>query len=184
MLAEFDRPALSWLKSWLDQHDVFSFSREPLAKGIAFGLFCSLIPGPLQIIAAAALCVLFRGNALAAASATLLSNPLTIVPLYVLAFKIGALILPGAHVLPPWRGETGDSGFFTALIDWVQAMGWPLVVGLPTLALFIASWGYAMTQILWIRPILKRAKRMRMRRRMGAAQRTRSARNTNNKKSL
>ncbi len=160
MLAEFNRPALAWLKGWLDKHDVFCFSREPLAKGIAFGLFCALIPGPLQIIAAAILCVYFRGNVLAAAAGTLLSNPLTIVPLYVVAFKIGAFLLPGAHVLPPWRGESGSDGFFTALIDWIQAMGWPLVVGLPTLALIIASTGYAITQIIWLTPVMRRAKRM------------------------
>jgi uncharacterized protein len=160
MLAEFDRPALAWLKSWLDQHDVFSFTREPLAKGIAFGLFCSLIPGPLQIIAAAILCVYFRGNVLAAATGTLLSNPLTIVPLYVVAFKIGAFLLPGSHVLPPWRGENGSDAFFTALINWIQAMGWPLVVGLPTLAFAIAITGYALTQIAWLTPVIRRAKRM------------------------
>jgi uncharacterized protein len=160
MLAQFDRPALAWLKRWLDQHDVFSFSRGPLAKGVAFGLFCALIPGPLQIAAAAALCVFFRGNVVAAAVGTLLSNPLTIVPLYIAAFNIGAFVLPGAHTLPPWRGDNGTDGFFVAMIDWIQAMGWPLVVGLPVLALFMAFAGYLLIQIAWLIPVMRRARRM------------------------
>jgi uncharacterized protein len=161
VLAEFERPGLAWLKPWLDRHDTFSFTRNPFARGVAFGLFCGLIPGPLQIIAAAALCVLFRGNVIASVVATFYTNPLTIIPLYVAAFHIGDAVLPGVYDLPKWSGGAGGNGFFTALSEWIHAMGWPLVVGLPALAIAIAGVGYALTQIVWLLPVLRRAKRMR-----------------------
>jgi uncharacterized protein len=160
VLAEFERPGLSWLKPWLDQHDVFSFTRNPFAKGVAFGLFCGLIPGPLQIVATTVLCAIFRGNVIAGVVASFYTNPLTIIPLYVVAFHIGDAVLPGVHDLPAWSGGAGGNGFFTALVEWIKAMGWPLVVGLPTLALFVSVNGYAITQIIWLTPVMRRAKRM------------------------
>ncbi|TAG76636.1 MAG: DUF2062 domain-containing protein [Burkholderiales bacterium] len=162
VLAEFERPGLVWAKPWLDSHDVFSFTRNPLAKGIAIGLFCGLIPGPLQILGSILLCVLMRGNIIAAAVATFYTNPFTIVPLYALAYNIGSFIVPGHHALPPWNDQVG---VFSALVEWIRAMGWPLIVGLPTMALLFASWGYAITQILWLRPVIARARRMRSRKR-------------------
>ena len=37
------------IRPWVDQHDILSFSRNPLAKGLAFGLLCGLLPlGPIQ----------------------------------------------------------------------------------------------------------------------------------------
>jgi uncharacterized protein len=161
VLAEFERPGLVWAKPWLDRHDVFSFNRNPLAMGIAIGLFCGLIPGPLQILGSILLCSWMRGNIIAAAVATFYTNPLTIVPLYALAFEIGSFIIPGSQGLPPWNK---DVSAFSALVEWVRAMGWPLVVGLPTMGLLFASWGYALTQILWLRPVIARARRMRARR--------------------
>jgi uncharacterized protein len=161
VLSEFDRPGLAWMKSWLDGHDVFSFTRHPLSKGIAFGLFCGLIPGPLQVLGASLLCILFRGNIIAGVAATFLTNPLTIIPLYVVAFHLGDAVLPGVHTIPPWSGGQGGVGFFAAVMTWVKAMGWPLVVGLPLLALMIACTGYVLTQFLWLRPVMKRIRRMR-----------------------
>ena len=161
VLSEFDRPGLAWMKTWLDGHDVFSFTRHPMAKGVAFGLFCGLIPGPLQVLGASVLCILVRGNIIAGVVATFLTNPLTIIPLYVVAFHLGDAVLPGVHNIPPWSGGNGGVSFFEALMTWVKAMGWPLIVGLPVLALMLACTGYVLTQFLWLRPVMKRAKRMR-----------------------
>ena len=161
VLSEFDRPGLAWMKTWLDGHDVFSFTRHPLAKGVAFGLFCGLIPGPLQVLGASVLCILFRGNIIAGVVATFLTNPVTIIPLYVVAFHLGDAVLPGTHSIPPWSGGNGGASFFEALLTWVKAMGWPLIVGLPLLALMLACTGYVLTQFLWLRPVMKRAKRRR-----------------------
>jgi uncharacterized protein len=144
VLKMMNSPLLIKIKPWADKHDIFSFVREPLARGLAFGLFCSLIPGPLQMLGALAACVFWRGNIVAGFCATLVSNPLTILPLYIAAFKIGAFILPGQVTLPPVSSIANAS------------FGWPLVVGLPVLGLLLAGFGYAIVQIAWLWPVYMR----------------------------
>jgi uncharacterized protein len=165
VLAMMNGPLLIKIKPWADKHDIFSFAREPLARGLAFGLFCSLIPGPLQMIGALAACVLWRGNIVAAFAATLVSNPFTIVPLYIAAFNIGAFILPGKVVLPPVSqiatANFGSADWYIAMSTWLQSLGWPLVVGLPILGLVLAGLGYVMVQVGCLWPVYKRQRSMK-----------------------
>lgn len=151
------------LRPWLDQHDVFSFNREPLARGVAIGMFCGLIPGPLQILGSIGMCVWLRGNVIAAVLTTAYTNPLTIVPLYWLAFKIGAFLMPGHQVLPPFVAPQGSMfDWMQGLGAWVTALGWPLLIGLPVLAVMLALNAYALIQIFFLTPVIRRARRMRL----------------------
>lgn len=155
---------LSGLRPWLDRHDVFSFTREPLARGVAFGMLCGLIPGPLQILGSLGLCAWMRGNAIAAAFATAYTNPLTIVPLYWLAFQIGAFLLPGNQTMPSFVTPDGGLGAWALGVgEWMGALGWPLLVGLPVLASLLAANAYALVQIFFLTPVILRARRMRRR---------------------
>ena len=45
-----DRPWLLRLQPWLEQRALFRFQRQPLARGVAAGMFCGLIPGPLLFV--------------------------------------------------------------------------------------------------------------------------------------
>lgn len=47
-----------------------------------------------------------------------------------------------------------------ALGAWMQALGTPLLVGLPTLGLVMAALGYATVQLLWLAPALQRKRRL------------------------
>ncbi|MGB3450047.1 MAG: DUF2062 domain-containing protein [Giesbergeria sp.] len=152
---------LGRLRPWLDQHDVFSFTREPLARGIAIGMLCGLIPGPLQILGSLGICAWLRGNVIAAVIATAYTNPLTIVPLYWLAFQIGAFLLPGQQIMPPFVAPEGGMGdWAVGLGAWMSALGWPLLVGLPVLACLLAANAYALVQIFFLTPVIRRARRM------------------------
>jgi len=65
-----------------------------IARGIAAGAFSGLFPFfGLQIIIAVALCVPLRGNKIAAAAATWISNPFTYVPIYLFNLQVGQWIL-------------------------------------------------------------------------------------------
>ena len=165
VLAEFDRPMLAWAKPWLDRRDLLSFTRRPLAAGVAVGLLCGLIPGPLQVAATVLVCSFCRGNIVAGVVATFYTNPLTIVPLYIAAFHIGDRLIPGVHVMPAFADiGFGSPGWLSALAEWVQALGWPLVIGLPVMGVWFAINGYWLTSYLWLRPVVARAKRMKARR--------------------
>src|SRR6185312_13893711 len=78
---------------WLRRHlpsladpDLWHLNRHSTARGVAIGLACGLIPGPVQAIAAALGCVMCRGNLPIAVATTFYTNPLTIVPLYAAAW--------------------------------------------------------------------------------------------------
>ena len=90
--------------------------------------------------------------------ATFYTNPLTIMPLYVLAFHMGALVMPGEQTLPAWSPE-GGSFSVEAMGGWMQALGMPLLVGLPTMGLTFAALGYALVHVLWLVPALQRKRR-------------------------
>jgi len=155
-------PWLRRTRPWLDRHDVFSFTREPLARGVAIGMLCGLIPGPLQVLASLGLCAWLRGNAIAAALATAYTNPLTIVPLYWVAFQIGAFLLPGQRTMPPFVAPEGGMGAWAVgLGEWMTALGWPLLLGLPVLAIVLAANAYALVQVFFLTPVIRRGRRMR-----------------------
>ena len=161
VLETLNGPWLRGMRPWLDRHDVFSFNREPLARGVAIGVLCGLIPGPLQILGALGLCTWLRGNAIAAALATAYTNPLTIVPLYRLAFQIGAFLLPGQHLVPPFVFPQGNlAEWASGMGAWMTALGWPLLLGLPVMGALLASIAYALVQMFFLAPVVRRARRM------------------------
>ena len=164
VLHSFKSPWLISLRPWLDRHDVLSFTREPLARGVAIGMLCGLFPGPTQVFGSIVLCAWLRGNAIAAAVTTVYTNPLTIVPLYWLAFQIGAFLMPGHQALPEFVSPQGGLGAWAAgLGEWMAGLGWPLLVGLPVLAFLLAANAYALMQIFFLTPVVRRARRMRRR---------------------
>ena len=64
-----------------------------IARGLACGVFAGCFPWfGFQTIIGIFLAFLFRGNKLAAASGTWVSNPLTYAPLFFFNFKLGKLI--------------------------------------------------------------------------------------------
>ena len=137
---------------WLHHHNLWHLHRRSVAGGVAIGMFCGLIPGPFQMIGAALLAVLFRVNLPVAMFTTLYTNPFTIVPLYVLAYELGAFVT-GQHdgrstalfVLP----EVNWSNWYTVLLDGVISLGKPFAVGLPLLAISLAIAGYFAVRVLW-----------------------------------
>ena len=79
--------------SLLHHPNLWHLNRESVAGGVAIGLFAGLVPGPLQMLTAALLAVPLHRNLPVALVMTLYTNPFTIVPLYVLAYEYGKLLL-------------------------------------------------------------------------------------------
>jgi uncharacterized protein (DUF2062 family) len=133
---------------WLQHHNLWHLHRRSVAGGIAVGLFAGLIPGsnPVQFAAAALLAIAFRVNLPVAAVVTLYSNPFTIGPLYIVAFKLGQFVLlESGGQLPELAFSLEGKGFgewIPAALHWLASVGKPLVVGLPVLALLLALIGY------------------------------------------
>jgi uncharacterized protein (DUF2062 family) len=131
---------------------LWHLNRRSAAGAVATGMFCGLIPGPLQMLGAAICAVAFRVNLPLAMLTTLYTNPFTIVPLYIAAFGIGQWALPGEHdrfVAPPEPDAAGLIAWMQALIDWMIGLGAPLALGLVLLALGLALAGYLLVRIAW-----------------------------------
>ena len=148
---------------------LWDLNRHSAAGAVAAGMFCGLIPGPLQMLGAAICAVVFRVNLPLAMLTTVYTNPFTIVPLYVVAYAIGQWELPGPtqrFVPPPDWGEESFMAWIASLIDWMAGLGTPLALGLVLLATILAVAGYLLVKLAW-RIYLVRAWRRRGRQRAG-----------------
>jgi hypothetical protein len=69
---------------------------KEISRGLAIGVFAGFFPFfGLQTILAILFAILFKGNKIAAAAATWVSNPFTYVPIFAFNFHIGKLIIAG-----------------------------------------------------------------------------------------
>lgn len=146
-------PWVARFGSLLAHPNLWHLNRDSVAGAVAIGLFSGLVPGPLQMLTALLLAIPLRKNIPVALLVTLYTNPFTIVPLYALAYGYGRLLLGANHnagPIEPFTMDWGDlAGSIRALADWMLAMGKPLAVGLPALALTLAAAGYVAVQIGW-----------------------------------
>ncbi|KAA3653799.1 MAG: DUF2062 domain-containing protein [Proteobacteria bacterium] len=143
-----------WLRplgSTLLHPSLWHLNRHSAAGAVAVGLFCGLIPGPFQMIAAALGCVVFRVNLPLALVTTLYTNPFTIVPLYLLAFTLGDWLLGGGShfVAPPELTGMPIGQWMNAMSAWIIGLGRPLVFGLLVLANTLALTGYFVVRGAW-----------------------------------
>lgn len=145
---------------------LWHLNRRSAAGAVAAGLICGLIPGPFQMLGAALACVVFRVNLPLALLTTLYTNPVTFVPLYLLAFTIGQFLIGNSttFIPPPELGDAGMLAWFAALADWLAQLGTPLVLGLVLLGSTLALIGYVGVRAAW-RWYLVRAWRARRARR-------------------
>jgi uncharacterized protein (DUF2062 family) len=150
---------------------VWTLHRRSVAGGVAAGLFFGLFPAPFQMLGAAVAALFFRWNLPVAVFATLYTNPITFVPLYLVGLKIGMVLLNAA--VPVMNGadngglpisqESQQAAFppppdfiwstpidsALALGSWILGMGWPLLIGVLTLASTLAVVGYFATRLGW-----------------------------------
>jgi hypothetical protein len=143
---------LSMFGRHLQHHNLWHLHRRSVSGGVAVGLFCGLIPGPLQMLGAGLMAVLFRVNLPVALLSTLYTNPFTIVPLYFVAYQLGLLVtgqnqaLSSAHFVLP---EMAWDNWFGVIMEWVISLGKPFLIGLPLLAIILAGLGYIAVRVWW-----------------------------------
>lgn len=136
----------------LTDPDLWHLNRRSTARAVAVGLFCGLIPGPLQVACALAVCLWIRSNVPLTVISTFYTNPLTIAPLYLVAYQYGRLFYPDAKAVPPMFEVPAGAGladYLPALVDWMQALGKPLAVGLVLLATTLAALGWIAVRVGW-----------------------------------
>ena len=139
--------------SLLRHPNLWHLNRDSVAGAVAIGLFSGLVPGPLQMLSALLLAIPLHRNLPVALLVTFYTNPFTIVPLYLLAYGYGSLLLGMNHERPKiehfemdWSHVVDSMG---RLLDWTVALGKPLAIGLVALGLTLAALGYVAVQLGW-----------------------------------
>lgn len=142
----------------LQHHDLWHLHRRSVAGGVAVGMFCGLVPGPLQMLSAALCAIVLRVNLPVAAMVTWYTNPVTILPLYYVAYKLGLLVTGSQSATPPhFDFQVFDlpvAEWIPATAHWFAAMGKPFVTGLVLLALMLAVAGYVLVMAGWRAQVL------------------------------
>jgi uncharacterized protein len=147
------RKWLRWCAPVLGHPRLWHLHRRSVALGVSIGLVTGLIPGPIQMLMAALIAVPLRANIPAAIFTTLYTNPITFVPLYLLAYQIGRVVTRGDEpfILPPrieWSWE-GMVGVIPDLARWIASLGDTLLIGLAIQLTAFAIIGYFATLLIW-----------------------------------
>ena len=141
--------------SLLNHPNLWCFNRVSVPGAVAVGLFSGLVPGPLQMLTALLLAIPLKKNLPVALVTTLYTNPLTIAPLYLLAYGYGRVLMGVSHqpVLVPAAEFEWDLAHWIdsceAMLRWMISLGQPLAIGLVALALTLALVGFFAVQWGW-----------------------------------
>jgi uncharacterized protein (DUF2062 family) len=165
------KPWCAPFRPWLGHPSLWHINRRSVAGAVAIGMFCGLIPGPVQMLSALILAIPLRKNIPLALGVTLYTNPFTIVPLYMISYGYGRLFVAGGD-LP--QGFMPDAWNPSALWEWTLSLGKPLALGLVLLALTLALAGYVIAALAW-RLHVVRAWRRRGRERKGGLRAARTS---------
>lgn len=144
---------LTWLGPALHKKELWHLNRRSVSCGVAAGLLSAFIPLPIQMISAAAFCVLLRGNILIAIALTWISNPLTFFPINYVIYKVGQFVTGDTAefiVIEDFHSQGGDwATFLMQYIEWFKSLGKSILIGLPIVSLAAALIGYLLVNIFW-----------------------------------
>jgi len=143
----------------LHESNLWHLNRRSVTVAVAIGLFMAFTPIPLQMVAAAVAAMLLKANLPISVCLVWITNPVTMAPIYLFAYKLGAWLLN----LPP-----SDMSFELSLSWLIQELDhiWkPLLFGCLVLSITASSVGYTATNILWRLHVIRRWKERKILRR-------------------
>ena len=144
---------LRWCAPVLGHPRLWHLHRRAVALGVSIGLVTGLIPGPIQMLMAVLIAIPLRANIPAAIFTTLYTNPLTFVPLYILAYNIGRLVTGDNAPLAMPRemvwSWAGLRDYVPELSRWMASLGDTLLIGLAIQLAAFAIVGYFTTLVVW-----------------------------------
>lgn len=129
---------------YLLEHPVYwSLNRRSVTRAFSLGLFLAFVPLPIHFLMAVILALTLRLNVPAAACGTLITNPVTIVPLYVFAYWLGCILL----------GLTPQPMHFEMSWDWLATellpIWKPFLLGCFVMGCLSATLGYIVLGTMW-----------------------------------
>ena len=140
--------ALEFLGDRLHSPNLWHLNRHSVARAFAIGFWAMYTPPlPWQQVIAAVLAITFNANLPIAVALVWITNPVTWLPMYYFAYKVGALAL-GMDAF----GFDQFSELFS--IEKILELGAPFLLGCFILMNIGGVVGYFVTQMLWRRSVL------------------------------
>jgi uncharacterized protein (DUF2062 family) len=139
----------------LHDANLWHMNRRSVSGAFAAGLFWSMIPIPLQMLAAAACAIIFRVNMPISVALVWLTNPITMPPIFYINYLLGAWLMHS----PPLEKD------FEVSMEWfaesMHLIWQPLYVGSLVSGILLGVIGYACIRLLWRLHIIARFKEKR-----------------------
>ena len=127
----------------IHDHRLWGIRRKNVVPAFAWGTFLACMPFPGQPFFAVIGSLLMRINIPVAVLVTFTSNPFTMGPLYILAYRVGAHLL---RIQPePFRIEFSIEWITTTFVNIWQ----PLLLGCVLLGAIVALIAYIVLDLLW-----------------------------------
>ena len=127
----------------IHDQNLWHMRRRSVAGACAIGLFCAFLPIPFQMLIAAGLAIIFRCNLPISIALVWVTNPITIPPLFFLAYKVGTF-LTGSN-LGPFEFELTFNWLFTELRERWK----PFLVGCLFTGTVAGLFGFIVARVLW-----------------------------------
>ena len=122
---------------------LWTLHRRAVTSAFGAGLAICFIPLPVHLLVAAAIAIVWRINLPAMYGTTLLVNPVTCVPVYYVAYRIGASIL----------GDSPESFHFHPSWDWfhtgLEPIWKPFLLGCTLCAAVAGLLGWLGLELVW-----------------------------------
>ncbi len=148
--ALLERWPLRVFKSHLADPKLWTLHRRGVTAGFGAGLAICFMPLPVHLPLATLVALTWRINLPTIIATTLIVNPLTMVPIYYCAYRVGAAIT-GARV---------HRFGFRLSWDWLQhglgPMWEPFLIGCLVCAMVCGITGWAILEFIWRRQVLHR----------------------------
>ncbi len=152
---------LGWLGTRLHDPELWHLGRRSVAGGVGLGFFLAFIPLPIQMLIGSVLAFLLRVNLPVTMAAIWLTNPLTMAPMFLFAYKVGSWL--SGHAAHAANGQAQHfeptfSGVMAAFGDIWQ----PLLLGCFVCGLSAAAIGNLAVRWLWRGYLLYRRREKRL----------------------
>jgi uncharacterized protein (DUF2062 family) len=131
------------LSAMLHDPALWAIHRKGVAKAVALGLFMAMLPIPGHTVLAGLAAVLIRVNLPVTLAAVFVTNPVTMVPVFLITYRLGAGLLG----IEPQPVEIDLSLQHLSLE--LARYWWPLLVGGLLLGALSSALGYLIVNVVW-----------------------------------
>jgi uncharacterized protein (DUF2062 family) len=138
-----EHKSLRFLGTLLHDPNLWHLNRHSVARAMAVGLFAAFLPIPLQMLLAAILAIIVRGNMPIAVSLVWLTNPITMPAVFFFTYQTGAWLMdvPARH-LPDeltWEWISGE----------LSTLWQPFLLGSVVTGLVLGALAYCLVMMYW-----------------------------------